>query len=67
MSVLQAVTEEELASLSGKTVIITGGASGIGRAAVHLAHGKGDLHSSFGAGSLHNGCLYLLLTAELEF
>jgi len=39
MAVLAELTDQELSRLKGKTVIITGGASGIGRAAAHIAHG----------------------------
>lgn len=38
MALQAKVTDEELSTLKGKTIIITGGASGIGRAAVNLAH-----------------------------
>jgi NADPH:quinone reductase-like Zn-dependent oxidoreductase len=40
MARLDDVTDEELSKLQGKTVIITGGASGIGKAATVLAHGS---------------------------
>lgn len=40
MALQAKVTDEELSMLKGKTIIITGGASGIGRAAVNLAHGS---------------------------
>jgi len=40
MSRLDDVTDEELAAaLKGKTIIITGGADGIGKSAALLAHG----------------------------
>lgn len=39
MSLLEKVTDEELLKLKGRTVMITGGASGIGKSAVNLAHG----------------------------
>jgi hypothetical protein len=45
MSKLPDLTEQELNSLQGRTVIITGGASGIGHAAVLIAHGNSLLHS----------------------
>ena len=38
MSLQQPVSAEELASLNGRTILVTGGASGIGRALVYLAH-----------------------------
>ncbi|KAB5563491.1 hypothetical protein GE09DRAFT_1275724 [Coniochaeta sp. 2T2.1] len=41
MSVLQKVTDQELLKLKGKTIIITGGASGIGKSAVNIAHAAG--------------------------
>lgn len=40
MSLLPEISTSELATLSGKTIIITGGASGIGRATAIIAHGK---------------------------
>lgn len=39
MALLSKVTDKELASLKGKTIIITGGGSGIGKAAAELAYG----------------------------
>ncbi|KAK6066669.1 hypothetical protein SCUP234_11978 [Seiridium cupressi] len=38
MSLQEKVTDQELATLKGKTIIVTGGASGIGKAAAALAH-----------------------------
>ena len=40
MSLLPDLSDKELDSLKGRTIIITGGASGIGRAAVRLAHSR---------------------------
>lgn len=40
MTTLHPIEEHELKTLAGKTIIVTGGASGIGRATVLLAHGK---------------------------
>lgn len=40
MALLADLTATELNSLKGRTVIITGGASGIGQAAVRIAHGN---------------------------
>lgn len=39
MALLSKVADEELANLKGKTIIITGGGSGIGKAAAELAYG----------------------------
>jgi len=41
MSLLPELTETELRTLKSRTVIVTGGASGIGRAAVLIAHAHG--------------------------
>ncbi|CAK7207035.1 hypothetical protein SEUCBS139899_009843 [Sporothrix eucalyptigena] len=41
MTLLKRVADEELATLSGKTIIITGGASGIGKAAAKIAYDAG--------------------------
>lgn len=40
MALQAKVTNEELSKLKGKTIIITGGASGIGKSAAQLAHGE---------------------------
>ena len=39
MSLLPEITETELGSLKGRTIVVTGGASGIGKAAILIAHG----------------------------
>ncbi|KAF7555078.1 hypothetical protein G7Z17_g2413 [Cylindrodendrum hubeiense] len=41
MALLNKVADEELATLKGKTIIITGGGSGIGKAAASLAYAAG--------------------------
>ncbi|TVY25649.1 Tropinone reductase-like [Lachnellula hyalina] len=41
MSLLPPVTSDELATLHAKTIIVTGGASGIGKATVTIAHRAG--------------------------
>jgi len=41
MSLLPDLTEAELDTLKGKSVIVTGGASGIGKACIKLAHAHG--------------------------
>lgn len=40
MSILPPVTSDELATLHAKTIIVTGGASGIGKATVAIAHSE---------------------------
>ncbi len=40
MSTQWPVSEKELQSLAGRTLLVTGGASGIGRALVNLARGE---------------------------
>lgn len=40
MSILPPLSASELSTLKGRTILITGGASGIGRAAVGLSHSK---------------------------
>lgn len=40
MALLNKVTDEELATLAGKTIVITGGGSGIGKTAATLAYGQ---------------------------
>ncbi|KAI0121260.1 hypothetical protein BJ170DRAFT_644266 [Xylariales sp. AK1849] len=54
MALQEKLTDQEIAKLKGKTIIITGGASGIGKAAADLAHAAGanlaiaDLHEDSG-------------------
>lgn len=39
MTALNEISDKELESLHGKSIIVTGGASGIGKAVVLIAHG----------------------------
>jgi NADPH:quinone reductase-like Zn-dependent oxidoreductase len=40
MALLERVNDQELSKLKGKSIIITGGAGGIGKSAACLAHGS---------------------------